>query len=44
MHHDGDLTDTGETYLRTTLELEEEGAAALRARIAGRTGRTAPSA
>lgn len=43
MNHEGDLVDTAEMYLRTMLELEEEGVAALRARIAERIGHTAPS-
>ncbi|HEX3907839.1 MAG TPA: dihydrofolate reductase, partial [Mycobacteriales bacterium] len=36
MNHDHDLIDTSEMYLRTVLELEEEGVVPLRARIAER--------
>jgi DtxR family transcriptional regulator, Mn-dependent transcriptional regulator len=43
MNHDGDLIDTAEMYLRTMLEFEEEGVVAMRARIAERLGRAAPS-
>jgi hypothetical protein len=43
VNHDGDLVDTAEMYLRTVLELEEEGVVALRARIAERLGNTASS-
>lgn len=38
-----DLIDSTEMYLRTVLELEEEGIPALRARIAERLGLSAPS-
>jgi DtxR family Mn-dependent transcriptional regulator len=38
-----DLIDSAEMYLRTVLELEEEGIPALRARIAERLGLSAPS-
>ncbi|MDX1511193.1 MAG: metal-dependent transcriptional regulator [Nitriliruptorales bacterium] len=38
-----DLIDSTEMYLRTVLELEEEGIPALRARIAERLGISAPS-
>jgi DtxR family transcriptional regulator, Mn-dependent transcriptional regulator len=43
VNHEGDLIDTTEMYLRTMLELEEEGVAALRARIAERIGQTVPT-
>jgi Iron dependent repressor, N-terminal DNA binding domain len=43
VNHEGDLIDTAEMYLRTLLELEEEGVVALRARIAERIGHTVPS-
>jgi DtxR family Mn-dependent transcriptional regulator len=39
----GDLIDTTEMYLRTILELEEEGVPALRARIAERLGHSGPT-
>ncbi|MDN5701030.1 MAG: metal-dependent transcriptional regulator [Kocuria sp.] len=38
-----DLIDTTEMYLRTVLELEEEGIPALRARIVERLGHTGPT-
>jgi DtxR family transcriptional regulator, Mn-dependent transcriptional regulator len=38
------MSDTTETYLRTVLELEEEGLVPLRARIAGRLGHSVPAA
>jgi DtxR family transcriptional regulator, Mn-dependent transcriptional regulator len=38
------MSDTTEMYLRTVLELEEEGLVPLRARIAGRLGHTVPTA
>jgi DtxR family transcriptional regulator, iron-dependent repressor len=38
-----DLIDTAEMYLRCVLELEEEGVAPLRARIAQRLGQSAPT-
>jgi DtxR family transcriptional regulator, Mn-dependent transcriptional regulator len=38
-----DLIDSTEMYLRTVLELEEEGIPALRARVAERLGLSAPS-
>ena len=38
-----DLIDTSEMYLRTVLELEEEGVPALRARIVERLGHTGPT-
>ena len=37
-----DLVDTTEMYLRTILELEEEGVPPLRARIAERLNRAVP--
>ncbi len=39
----GDLIDSTEMYLRTVLELEEEGIPALRARLVERLGLSAPS-
>jgi len=39
----GELIDSTEMYLRTVLELEEEGIPALRARLAERLGLSAPS-
>jgi DtxR family Mn-dependent transcriptional regulator len=39
----GDLIDTTEMYLRTLLELEEEGVVPLRARIAQRLGQSGPT-
>jgi DtxR family Mn-dependent transcriptional regulator len=38
------MSDTTEMYLRTVLELEEEGLVPLRARIAGRLGHSVPAA
>lgn len=38
------MSDTTEIYLRTVLELEEEGLVPLRARIAERLGHSAPTA
>jgi DtxR family transcriptional regulator, Mn-dependent transcriptional regulator len=38
------MSDTTERYLRTVLELEEEGLVPLRARIAGRLGHSVPTA
>src|SRR5690606_19783921 len=38
-----DLIDTTEMYLRTILELEEEGIVALRARISERLGHSGPT-
>ncbi len=38
-----DLIDTTQMYLRTVLELEEEGIPALRARIVERLGHTGPT-
>jgi DtxR family transcriptional regulator, Mn-dependent transcriptional regulator len=38
------LIDTTEMYLRTVLELEEEGLLPLRARVAGRLGQSVPTA
>ena len=43
MNHDHDLIDTTEMYLRSVLELEEEGAVPLRARIAERLGQSVPT-
>ncbi|HEX6872474.1 MAG TPA: metal-dependent transcriptional regulator [Micromonosporaceae bacterium] len=43
MVHDGSLVDTTEMYLRTILELEEEGVPALRARIAERLHQSGPT-
>jgi len=40
VHHDHDLIDTREMYLRTVLELDEEGVVPLRARIAERLGQS----
>jgi DtxR family Mn-dependent transcriptional regulator len=42
-HHQGDLIDTTEMYLRTVYELEEEGVVPLRARIAERLGQSGPT-
>lgn len=39
----GDLIDTGEMYLKTVYELEEEGITPLRARIAERLGHSGPT-
>src|ERR1700750_187172 len=41
--HKHDLVDTTEMYLRTILELEEEGVPALRARIAERLHQSGPT-
>src|SRR5262249_42027225 len=43
MVHKHDLVDTTEMYLRTILELEEEGVPALRARIAERLHQSGPT-
>jgi DtxR family Mn-dependent transcriptional regulator len=43
MNHEHDLIDTTEMYLRTVLELEEEGVLPLRARIAERLGQSPPT-
>jgi DtxR family transcriptional regulator, Mn-dependent transcriptional regulator len=43
MNREDDLIDTAEMYLRTVLELEEEGAVPLRARIAERLGHSVPA-
>ncbi|SFJ44925.1 DtxR family transcriptional regulator, Mn-dependent transcriptional regulator [Amycolatopsis sacchari] len=43
MHATSDLIDTTEMYLRTILELEEEGVVPLRARIAERLGQSGPT-
>jgi DtxR family transcriptional regulator, Mn-dependent transcriptional regulator len=43
MNHDDDLIDTAEMYLRTVLELEEDGAVPRRARIAERLGHSIPT-
>jgi DtxR family transcriptional regulator, Mn-dependent transcriptional regulator len=43
MNHQNDLIDTTEMYLRTVLELEEEGIIPLRARIAERLGHSGPT-
>jgi DtxR family Mn-dependent transcriptional regulator len=43
MNHQHDLIDTTEMYLRTVLELEEEGVLPLRARIAERLGQSPPT-
>ena len=42
-HHQGDLIDTTEMYLRTVYELVEEGVVPLRARIAERLGQSGPT-
>ena len=44
MNQDHSLIDTPEMYLRTVLELEEEGLVPLRARIAERLGQSVPTA
>jgi len=44
VNQDRGLIDTTEMYLRTVLELEEEGLVPLRARIAGRLGQSVPTA
>ncbi|HEY1734170.1 MAG TPA: MarR family transcriptional regulator, partial [Acidimicrobiales bacterium] len=43
MNHEHDLIDTAEMYLRTVLELEEEGVVPLRARIAERLEQSVPT-
>lgn len=43
MNHGHDLIDTAEMYLRTVLELEEEGIVPLRARIAERLEQSVPT-
>ncbi|MGN6473899.1 MAG: metal-dependent transcriptional regulator [Mycobacteriales bacterium] len=43
MSHGHDLIDTSEMYLRTVLELEEEGVVPLRARIAERLEQSVPT-
>ncbi len=43
MNHEDDLIDTAEMYLRTVLELEEEGVVPRRARIAERLGHSVPT-
>lgn len=43
MSHGHDLIDTAEMYLRTVLELEEEGVVPLRARIAERLEQSVPT-
>ncbi len=43
MNHEHDLIDTAEMYLRTVLELEEEGVVPLRARIAERLDQSVPT-
>jgi DtxR family transcriptional regulator, Mn-dependent transcriptional regulator len=43
VNHGHDLIDTSEMYLRTVLELEEEGVVPLRARIAERLDQTVPT-
>jgi DtxR family transcriptional regulator, Mn-dependent transcriptional regulator len=43
VNHDTDLIDTAEMYLRTVLELEEEGVVPLRARIAERLDQSVPT-
>jgi DtxR family transcriptional regulator, Mn-dependent transcriptional regulator len=43
VNHTGDLIDTSEMYLRTVLELEEEGITPLRARIAERLEQSVPT-
>jgi DtxR family transcriptional regulator, Mn-dependent transcriptional regulator len=44
VNQDHGLIDTTEMYLRTVLELEEDGLVPLRARIAGRLGQSVPTA
>lgn len=44
MNQEHGLIDTTEMYLRTVLELEEEGLLPLRARVAGRLGQSVPTA
>jgi DtxR family Mn-dependent transcriptional regulator len=43
VNHEHDLIDTSEMYLRTILELEEEGVVPLRARIAERLEQSVPT-
>ena len=43
MNHEHDLIDTTEMYLRTILELEEEGQVPMRARIAERLDQSGPT-
>ena len=43
MNRSDDLIDTTEMYLRSVLELEEEGMVPLRARIAERLGQSGPT-
>jgi DtxR family Mn-dependent transcriptional regulator len=43
VNHEHDLIDTAEMYLRTVLELEEEGVIPLRARIAERLEQSVPT-
>ena len=43
MNRSDDLIDTTEMYLRSVLELEEEGMIPLRARIAERLGQSVPT-
>ena len=43
MNRSDDLIDTTEMYLRSVLELEEEGMTPLRARIAERLGQSVPT-
>jgi DtxR family Mn-dependent transcriptional regulator len=43
VNHEHDLIDTAEMYLRTVLELEEEGVVPLRARIAERLEQSVPT-
>jgi DtxR family Mn-dependent transcriptional regulator len=43
VNHSHDLVDTAEMYLRTVLELEEEGVVPLRARIAERLEQSVPT-
>jgi DtxR family transcriptional regulator, Mn-dependent transcriptional regulator len=43
VNHEHDLIDTSEMYLRTVLELEEEGVVPLRARIAERLEQSVPT-
>jgi DtxR family Mn-dependent transcriptional regulator len=43
VNHEHDLIDTSEMYLRTVLELEEEGVVPLRARVAERLDQSVPT-
>jgi DtxR family Mn-dependent transcriptional regulator len=43
VNHEHDLIDTAEMYLRTVLELEEEGVVPMRARIAERLDQSVPT-